>query len=73
MMPGVFVGAEVRNLRHYEGLGLDRFAGQALYDHKAACSQSNQGFEDRIKIAVRACMDEPQAPVQECGLRLARF
>jgi hypothetical protein len=31
MMPGVFVGAEVRNLRHYEGLGLDRFAGQALY------------------------------------------
>ena len=30
-MPGVFVGAEVRNLRHYEGLGLDRFAGQALY------------------------------------------
>jgi hypothetical protein len=31
LMSGVFVGAEVRNLRHYEGLGLDRFAGQALY------------------------------------------
>lgn len=31
VMPGVFVGAEVRNLRHYEGLGLSQFAGQALY------------------------------------------
>src|SRR5262245_63683162 len=25
------VGAEVRSLRHYEGLGLNSFAGQALY------------------------------------------
>ena len=31
VMPGMFVGAEVRNLRHYEGLGLSQFAGQALY------------------------------------------
>src|SRR5215468_11586630 len=29
--PGVFIGAEARNLRHYDGLGLDGFAGQALY------------------------------------------
>jgi hypothetical protein len=31
VMPNVFVGAEARNLRHYDGLGLDDFAGQALY------------------------------------------
>jgi hypothetical protein len=31
VMPGVFVGAEARNIRHYEGLGLGQFAGQALY------------------------------------------
>src|SRR5262249_50840563 len=31
VMPNVFVGAEVRNLRHYDGLGLNGFAGQALY------------------------------------------
>jgi len=31
VMPNVFVGAEVRSLRHYEGLGLNDFAGQALY------------------------------------------
>jgi hypothetical protein len=31
VMPGLFIGAEARNLRHYEGLGLERFAGQALY------------------------------------------
>lgn len=28
---GIFVGAEARYLRAYEGLGLDRFAGQVLY------------------------------------------
>jgi hypothetical protein len=27
----VFIGAEARNIRLYEGLGLGRFAGQALY------------------------------------------
>jgi hypothetical protein len=31
VMPGVFIGAEARSLRHYEGLGLNDFAGQALY------------------------------------------
>jgi hypothetical protein len=31
VMPNVFIGAEARNLRHYDGLGLNGFAGQALY------------------------------------------
>jgi hypothetical protein len=31
VMPNVFVGAEARNLRHYDGLGLNGFEGQALY------------------------------------------
>jgi hypothetical protein len=31
VMPNVFVGAEARNLRRFDGLGLDGFAGQALY------------------------------------------
>jgi hypothetical protein len=31
VMPNVFVGAEARSLRHYEGLGLNSFGGQALY------------------------------------------
>jgi hypothetical protein len=31
VMPNVFVGAEARSLRHYDGLGLNDFAGQALY------------------------------------------
>jgi hypothetical protein len=31
VMPGVFIGAEARNLRHYDGLGLNGFAGQTLY------------------------------------------
>lgn len=30
-MPNVFVGAELRYLRSYSGLGLDRFEGQALF------------------------------------------
>ena len=29
--PGVFVGGEARYLRRYEGLGLDRFAGHAVF------------------------------------------
>jgi hypothetical protein len=28
--PNVFIGAEARSLRHYEGLGFNSFAGQAL-------------------------------------------
>jgi hypothetical protein len=31
VMPNVFVGAEARSLRHYDGLGLNNFEGQALY------------------------------------------
>jgi hypothetical protein len=31
VMPDVFIGAEARSLRHYDGLGLNGFAGQALY------------------------------------------
>jgi hypothetical protein len=31
VMPNVFIGAEARNLRHFDGLGLDGFAGQAVY------------------------------------------
>jgi hypothetical protein len=31
VMPNVFVGVEVRNLRHYDGLGLNGFAGQVLF------------------------------------------
>jgi len=31
VMPNVFIGAEARNLRHYDGLGLNGFAGQAFY------------------------------------------
>ena len=31
LMPNVFIGAEARNLRHFDGLGLNGFAGQALY------------------------------------------
>src|SRR6516165_6040133 len=31
VMPNVFVGAEARNLRHFDGLGLNGFAGQAFY------------------------------------------
>ncbi len=31
VMPGVFIGAEARNLRHYDRLALSGFAGQAFY------------------------------------------
>jgi hypothetical protein len=31
VMPNVFIGAEARKLRHFDGLGLNGFAGQALY------------------------------------------
>ena len=30
-MSNVFIGAEARNLLHYDGLGLNGFAGQAFY------------------------------------------
>ena len=31
VMPNVFIGAEARTLRHYEGLGPNSFVGQAFY------------------------------------------
>ena len=31
VQPGLFLGGEARYLRHYDGLGLDRLAGDALY------------------------------------------
>ena len=31
VMPNLFIGAEARSLRQYDGLGLNSFAGQALY------------------------------------------
>jgi hypothetical protein len=31
VLPGLFVGGEVRYLRKYEGIGLEEFAGQALF------------------------------------------
>jgi hypothetical protein len=43
-MPNVFIGAEVRNLRHYEGLGLNSFAGQALYIGPTFYATFGQGY-----------------------------
>ena len=31
MRPGFFLGGEARYLRRYEGIGLEEFAGQALF------------------------------------------
>ena len=44
VMPGVFIGAEARNLRHYEGLGLNAFAGQALYIGPTLYATFGQGY-----------------------------
>jgi len=44
VMPNVFIGAEARNLRHYEGLGLDSFAGQALYIGPTLYATFGQGY-----------------------------
>lgn len=42
--PNVFIGAEVRSLRHYEGLGLNSFAGQALYMGPTFYATFGQGY-----------------------------
>jgi len=42
--PNVFIGAEARNLRHYEGLGLSAFAGQALYIGPTLYAIFGQGY-----------------------------
>ena len=44
LFPNVFIGAEARNLRHYEGLGLDHFAGQALYIGSTLYATFGQGY-----------------------------
>ena len=44
VMPHVFVGTEVRSLRHYEGLGLNSFAGQALYIGPTLYATFGQGY-----------------------------
>jgi hypothetical protein len=44
VMPNVFIGAEARNLRHYEGLGLNGFAGQALYIGPTLYATFGQGY-----------------------------
>jgi hypothetical protein len=44
VMPNVFIGAEVRSLRHYDGLGLNSFAGQALYLGPTLYATFGQGY-----------------------------
>jgi hypothetical protein len=44
VMPNVFIGAEARTLRHYEGLGLNSFAGQALYVGPTLYATFGQGY-----------------------------
>jgi hypothetical protein len=44
VMPNVFIGAEARTLRHYEGLGLNSLAGQALYVGPTLYATFGQGY-----------------------------
>jgi hypothetical protein len=44
VMPNVFIGAEARTLWHYEGLGLNSFAGQALYVGPTLYATVGQGY-----------------------------
>ncbi len=44
LMSNVFVGVEARNLRHYEGLWLNSFAGQALYIGPTFYATFGQGY-----------------------------
>jgi hypothetical protein len=44
VMPNVFIGAEARSLRQYEGLGLNSFAGQALYIGPTFYATFGQGY-----------------------------
>ena len=44
VMPNVFIGAEARTLRQYEGLGLNSFAGQALYIGPTFYATFGQGY-----------------------------
>jgi hypothetical protein len=44
VMPNVFIGAEARSLRQYDGLGLNSFAGQALYIGPTLYATFGQGY-----------------------------
>jgi hypothetical protein len=44
VMPNVFIGPEARMLRHYEGLGLNSLAGQALYVGPTLYATFGQGY-----------------------------
>jgi hypothetical protein len=44
VMPNVFIGAEARSLRQYDGLGLNSFAGQALYIGPTFYATFGQGY-----------------------------
>jgi hypothetical protein len=44
VLPNVFIGAEARSLRQYDGLGLNSFAGQALYIGPTLYATFGQGY-----------------------------
>jgi hypothetical protein len=44
VMPNVFIGAEARSLQQYDGLGLNSFAGQALYIGPTFYATFGQGY-----------------------------
>jgi hypothetical protein len=44
VMPNVFIGAEARSLHHYEGLGLNSFAGQSFYIGPTLYPTFGQGY-----------------------------
>ena len=44
VVPNVFLGAEARSLRQYDGLGLNSFAGQALYVGPTFYATFGQGY-----------------------------
>jgi hypothetical protein len=44
VVPNVFLGAEARSLRQYDGLGLNSFAGQALYIGPTLYATFGQGY-----------------------------
>ena len=44
VMPNVFIGAEARSLRQHDGLGLNSFAGQALYIGPTFYATFGQGY-----------------------------
>ena len=47
--PGFLIGGELRYLRQYEGIGLDDFAGQALYAGPTAYWQLSES--SRLTVA----------------------